>query len=303
MTSYFNPVHYHHRLANYRIFRARLNVPLIAVELAYGPDFELGDDAAEILIRLRATDVMWQKERLLNIALKTLPVTCRKVAWLDCDIVFAGQDWAPEVSRLLDHFKLLQVFSRAHHMPADVEGFDLRPETAEFTRASAVSAIAGGLPAAQCLGEDVMGGQFAFSRGYAWAARRELLDSVCLYDGNVIGGGDRAMACAAFGLANEAARVHTMTDSHRRHYLAWAGQFHKAVGGAVGFADCDLFHLWHGEMKNRRATERHSRLSAFDFDPSTDIATDANGCWQWASAKPDLHAYVREYFTQRKEDG
>lgn len=43
---------------------AHLNVPLIAVELAYGPDFELEDPDADILIRRRGRDVMGQKERL-----------------------------------------------------------------------------------------------------------------------------------------------------------------------------------------------------------------------------------------------
>jgi hypothetical protein len=41
ITSYFNPMKYQRRRANYRLFRERLGVPLVTVELAYGPDFEL----------------------------------------------------------------------------------------------------------------------------------------------------------------------------------------------------------------------------------------------------------------------
>ena len=41
ITSYFNPVSYRSRRENYRLFRERLPVPIVTVELAYGADFEL----------------------------------------------------------------------------------------------------------------------------------------------------------------------------------------------------------------------------------------------------------------------
>jgi hypothetical protein len=39
ITSYFNPMGYRRRLANDRVFRENLNVPLVTIELAYGPEF------------------------------------------------------------------------------------------------------------------------------------------------------------------------------------------------------------------------------------------------------------------------
>ena len=35
------------------------------------------------MLRLRGSGVMWQKERLLNIAALTLPASCTKIAWLE----------------------------------------------------------------------------------------------------------------------------------------------------------------------------------------------------------------------------
>ena len=66
---FFNPVRYQRRLANYKVFRQRLDVPLIAIELAYGPNFELQQHDAEILLQIRGDAVLWQKEKLLNLAL------------------------------------------------------------------------------------------------------------------------------------------------------------------------------------------------------------------------------------------
>ena len=84
---------YRRRLANFRIFRQYLQMPLVAVELAFGPEFELLPRDAEILVQLRDGAMLWQKERLLNLALKALPNGCNKVAWLDCDIIFDRPDW------------------------------------------------------------------------------------------------------------------------------------------------------------------------------------------------------------------
>lgn len=85
ITSYFNPVGYRRRLTNYRVFRRRLTVPLVTVELAHHGVFELERGDAEILVQLTSPDILWHKERLLNVALKALPVECRQVAWLDGD--------------------------------------------------------------------------------------------------------------------------------------------------------------------------------------------------------------------------
>jgi hypothetical protein len=112
---------YRRKRANYRMFRERVRVPLVAIELAYGPDFELGEEDAEILVQLRGGDILWQKERLLNLALQALPDSCRKVACVDCDVVFAADDWAQRTSRLLDQFVLVQPFSHVHRMPPDWE--------------------------------------------------------------------------------------------------------------------------------------------------------------------------------------
>ena len=88
ITSYFNPVGFDHCWSNYQIFREYLDVPLATAELSFGGDFVLKDSDADIVLRLKAEDVMWQKERLLNLIVQCLPEECDQVAWIDCDIIF-----------------------------------------------------------------------------------------------------------------------------------------------------------------------------------------------------------------------
>src|SRR5262245_59404245 len=102
ITTYFNPAGSKRRMQNYQLFRRRLAVPLVTVELSFDGTFQLCPDDADILVQLQGGDVMWQKERLLNIALKWLPDRCEKVAWLDCDVVFESDDWVKEAERALD---------------------------------------------------------------------------------------------------------------------------------------------------------------------------------------------------------
>jgi hypothetical protein len=51
ITCYFNPAGYRRRLENYRTFRQRLKVPLVAVELSFGEEFQLASGDADILVQ------------------------------------------------------------------------------------------------------------------------------------------------------------------------------------------------------------------------------------------------------------
>src|SRR5262245_55052458 len=101
ITCYFNPIGYQRRLLNYRTFRRRLGVPLVTVELSFDGVFQLGQGDADVLVQLIGRDVLWQKERLLNLAVQATPDEGKQIAWLDCDVVFANADWAERVSRAL----------------------------------------------------------------------------------------------------------------------------------------------------------------------------------------------------------
>jgi hypothetical protein len=297
ITSYFNPIGYRRRLANYRIFRQHLTLPLVAVELAFGFDFELGEGDADILVQLRGGDALWQKERLLNVALDALPSDCRKVVWVDCDIVFENREWEATTASLLDRVLLVQPFSHIHRMPPHWTPADSWPAAGEILHSVPSLVAAGTLPAA-LLGTPMP--QILFSPGHAWAADREFMQAHGLYDACVVGGGDIAIARAAYGRFEDAIRRQYL---NRDHYLAWADPFHRAVQSEVGFAKGNIFHLWHGDSEHRLYRERNDRFAPFGFNPFRDVSIDHGGAWRWSSAKPEMHDFVLRYFASRREDG
>jgi hypothetical protein len=75
------------------------------------------------------------------------------------------------------------------------------------------------------------------------------------------------------------------------------------VQGGISGIDGDVYHLWHGDLADRRGGARHRGLAPFEFDPAIDIAIAESGCWRWATDKREMHRYVRDYFAERKEDG
>jgi hypothetical protein len=303
ITCYFNPMRYRRRLANFRLFRESLKVPLVAVELAYGPDFELRAGDAEILIQLRGGAVLWQKERLLNVALQALPVHCRKVAWLDCDIIFAEPNWIAAADALLDDNAVIQLFRRVHNLgPQWMPGKDPASEL-EFTQPSAALLLAAGVPAVECLGHLVEDRRRNCAIGLAWAAHREVLNRHLFYDACILGGGDRAMACAATQCWNDLARRHRMNERERQWYVGWAEPFYETVHAELAFLDMDIFHLWHGDVARRQKGCARNGFKSFEFDPAVDVAIDANGSWRWSTDKRDMHDYIRGFFAARMEDG
>ncbi len=304
ITSYFNPMHYARRLRAYRTFRDALNIPLLTVELGYRDHFDLADHDADIMVKVPGHDVMWQKECLLNIAIDVLPVDCTAVAWLDCDILFERQDWPEKLRFELKHFPLVQLFQHVHYLGPDWKAGEILNDAVERSRPSLASGVTPESPAEECLAhpsKDQRPGTFA--NGFAWGAGRELLNRHRFFDACIIGGGDRAMSCAAYGCYEHLSEWHDFNPSQQSYYQRWARPFHESCQGRVSALQGDIYHQWHGKAIDRGLGSRHAGLSKFHFDPYHDIERDEHGCWRWSSNKPEMHSYVEQYFISRREDG
>ena len=301
ITSYFNPIGYARRLHNYRIFRRHLTVPLVTVELAFDDGFALGPDDADILVRVRGGDVMWQKERLLNVALSHVPSHCDRIAWVDCDVVFGADDWPDRAGRALDDHAFVQLFHERHDLQREMSLDDGRFRAGGAPYVSSMYTIATGQASAEDLARPGILLDHRSSPGLAWAGRRHILESHGLYDVCITGGADRSFICAAAGAFDAGRRAQQMNPLSAAHYLRWARPFFEVVRGQVGCIEGRVFHLWHGDLADRKYDERFAALA--DFDPFTDIAVNAHGSWSWASNKGELHARLARYFRDRDEDG
>jgi hypothetical protein len=302
ITSYFNPMGWGRRLENYRRFRAALGIPLLAVEMDGPRGGELADSDADVLVRVARGDVMWQKERLLNIGLSKLPAECDAVAWIDCDMQFTRADWAAETLRVLRDWPVAQLYGSVLHLPRVLDGST--PLRAQGAWSRSVAASARTPEDARRLLQGVMAREAGgASPGHAVAARREVIERHGLYDRCIVGGGDTAFICAAYGCPDVVEQLHLMNDWQKARYRAWAEPLSREVAGRVGLVRGEVHHLWHGELTDRGAAARHRGLREHDYDPDADVRADDDGPLRWASVKPSLHEYVRSYSASRREDG
>ncbi|MCL4746869.1 MAG: hypothetical protein KJZ83_15865 [Burkholderiaceae bacterium] len=309
VTSYFNPTGSKRRIANYHAFRAALECPLLAVEWSRDRRFELYERDADLLVRIDGGDLMWQKERLLNIGIERLPASCRQVAWLDCDIVLERPDWVAEAIRQLADHALVQLFDRAIYLAATPLGEvgqagDLRSAPREIERIGLMSTSPRDVLDATALAtDDVDVYRRMPSKGFAWAANRELLEKHPMFDAWVVGGGNTAYVYAALGAADRVVRGHGLGAPHQAHYLPRAEALAAEVGGRVGFVAGTVFHLWHGSLADRHYRSRLELLAQHDFDPARSLRKARSGAWCWNEVPAGLPRSVQSYFEARKEGG
>lgn len=222
ITSYYNPIGYRRRLANYRLFRANLGVPLVTVELSFDGGFELAEDDSDILIQLSGGAVLWQKERLLNLAVKAVPAGVNNIAWLDCDVILQRADWIDEAKRQLDEFNVVQLFSDAIHLDRE----DYEKKSTHENGHAVVPGVAS-LPNARDLlaQRKLSSKKVRFNPGLAWAANRTLIEDHGFYDAAIVGGGDSLMAFAMYGRPDVLVERFALGTTRQRHYLKWAIPF------------------------------------------------------------------------------
>lgn len=293
---FFNPAGFRTKAPNFDRFAAGLaaaGVPLFPAELAFpGGEFSLKHPNT---LRVRGRAVMWQKERLLNLAVAAVPPRFTKIAWLDADVLFTNPDWAEDTGAALDRAPVAQLFDTAIRLPKGATADDGSGE-----RYTSFAAVYARQPLALLSGDFAGHGH----TGFAWAARRDLF-GVGLYDACIAGSGDHMMAHAFAGDWESSciARILGNPAGHRGHFAAWCKKIYPLVRGRVGCVPGTLLHLWHGDVADRKYVDRNRELAAFGFDPAVDLKPDAGGAWAWGSRKPRLHRWAAAYFGTRKEDG
>jgi hypothetical protein len=295
VSCHFNPCNYRSRERNllaYLDAMSARNLPVFVAELAFPNQSYVVPESSNTIraIRFSANDVMWHKERLLNLAVQRLPERFTKVAWIDADVLFPDPAWYQKTSALLDSHNLIQLFDTVSQQDNDGR---------ELQRLEGLAAyIAKGKPTPF---------KFDVSRtwpGLAWASKRQLFNTHGLLDRMILGGSDTYMSLAAFGQLDEWHSWHLqrLTTKLLAAWKAWAEPFFRSVQGKVGYLPGTIAQLGHGVVERRRYVERMDILNNHDFDPVADIACGPSGVWKWSTAKPAFHAEVRRYFEQRRED-
>jgi hypothetical protein len=296
VTSYFNSHNYASKRRGFELFRRsmeRSGVPLFIGECAFGDEpFEL--ERSSSVSQFRCDDVMWQKERLLNLTIDRVPDRYSKIAWVDADILFTNPKWIVEASERLDDVPVVQPFSHAVRLrPGETVDFGggERSRGFCFTRAA--------LPALARLRYHIHG-----HTGFAWAADRQLLSEIGLYDVAIVGTADHLMAHAFSGDFGSPCLELVFGGScgFLDHFRCWAEAAWERVRGRLGYVEGAVLHLWHGETANRGYVRRYRELAELGYDPAVHLRGEPGALWQLSEDGSLLGDWAIRYFGDRRED-
>lgn len=292
VTCVFNPWRYRTRIDLYKQFNEYVTASgakLMTVELALGErPFTVTETTDEFNLQLRTNDEMWFKERLLNLGIERLPNSCKYVAYVDADIRFARPDWVHETVQLLQHYPVIQMFSKCS---------DLSPDNEIMSEST-------GIIHAYQHGMIERSRKYSQYRhpGFAWAARREALNDLGgLLDVAILGSGDYHMAQSLIGNVHRS-YPKMLHPGYVEQLQLWQDRCDKYIKGDVGYMPGHLFHYWHGKKINRKYRDRWSILADNQFDPEFDLKRDTQGLHKFTDRNPRLRQDVRRYFMQRNED-
>lgn len=332
VSAYFNLAGSRARRDDYRLFRAALQTPLLTVEWHPQGLFELRAGDADRLLQVHGGDPMWQKERLLQLALADLPAGVRYVAWVDCDMLFTDPDWVGRTRAMLEDVPLVQPFAEVAYLDAEqtramrdcgsepVKIAAREVATGQLTRRPAFAGIYQQVGSARIVAHD-LANRFAGSGasagdaydvrarpayGHAWAARREWLECVGLYERCVMGAGDLLFAYGVIGHGEALIANHHSVGwgfyGDCASYRNWSHAAHRSSGGRCAAGSGTALHLHHGSLQDRQYRARLDGLKPFALDLDRDIAAEPQQPWSWTRERGRLSRYFMDYLERRRED-
>lgn len=300
ITPVFNPFGFQSRRRLYHNFAKHMadsGAKLFTIELAFGDKpFVVTSADDPMNAQLRSSEILWHKERLINIAYERLlhvVPDARFIGWFDSDVTFVNPDWVGQSVHKLTHLDVIQPFSSATNLNGN--------EDFMWNCPSSFRAFIEGRGFHQ---EPPLPVSYTYRGhpGLAWCATRAALDRMGgLYDKCVAGSADTIMSNALKGdwsVYLPGAPSQAMKDSMAKY----AERANAVVRGRIGFTQGMVLHHWHGASESRGYEKRWSILSFHQFDPMVDIRTDTNGTYRWSGNKPRLEDDIRLSLSARNED-
>jgi hypothetical protein len=317
ISTYFNPLNWSSRRRNYDIFRRHLGANLLTVEWSPSGQFQLTDRDADRLIQISGGDLMWQKERLINIGLSHLPDDCEFVGWVDCDILFLDPLWQQKTCNLLTNHEVIQLYGDVEYLeagspiPTDFRSSLRRPSIIQAWQSAEnrdrfledqirIRALAYSRP--HYVPNDIQG-----STGFAWAAQRSWLEAMGgLPDRWIAGTGDTPCALAFLGCHEAYASVLDLCGlgNIRSDHLSVWSRLAQVAPPRPSNLDGKILHLYHGELADRGYLRRLFTLVRSGFLPDEHLELAPGGAWRFNdAAPPGIRDLMAAYFASRREDG
>lgn len=270
-------------------------------QLAYRVSAQLPEN--KNIKRVYTESLLWHKEALLNKIISELPKKYKYVFWVDADVIFTNKNWLVEaVERLKNGCDIVQPFEYCIHLEKDelkpafnVDNYRDGVSVPQYRHKQMWRSFCANYVTTNFSGDE------NYDRhghvGFAWGAKREVLDVCPLYDKALIGGADHIIAHAAAGQIPHCCIKKSFTDN-LDEVTAWSRLFYITVQGRIGYVKGDLYHIWHGDINKR---DYFKRIVDFTSKAKNITYKDKNGLYV---TKDKGHIeYMNNYFSNREVKG
>ncbi|KAF2329077.1 hypothetical protein [Flavobacterium daemonense] len=301
ISCFFNPQNSPYRIKAFNIFYESIkHLDHTIIECIIGdthPQLDQNDN----IKRVYTENLLWHKESLLNKIISELPKKYKYVFWLDADVVFTNTNWIIDGVKQLESKTIIQPFEYCVFLEKDEvkPSFDMEKIRDSYLP-NAINTKVWRSFGANYTDTELWKNEKLNIHGhvgFAWGARRDILDAVPLFDKALIGGADNIIAHAAAGQIPHSSIAKTFIEDIDQINL-WSKNFHKATEGKIGYVEGDLYHIWHGDLGKRQYIQRYQ----YNSKAKEIINRDENGLYITnRSDDPFIKNYFKQKEVQKKE--
>ena len=229
-------------------------------------------------VHVKTDFILFQKERLCYILEKHISERFTKLLFIDCDLIFENLDWYDELSKKLDHFNIVQPFSKGVWLDITYKRVMKERIPIVFYNRFGITGNSGGI-----------GG---YHPGFAWAFQRDWYRKVGFFQYAVLGDGDTISSTVWLNYSE---------FNYRPFIKGPLDEYRKLIKEkpSICFLEGNIYHLWHGDQKKRQYSERREIFKSVK-DVRDIIKIDKNGLFVLKDDK--LKKGIRKYFLKRDDD-
>lgn len=271
----FNPAQTKRILMNYLYVKnhfERQKLPTFTIELIYtGRTPEIPD-----AFHVSSHSFMFHKENLYRVLETKIPRKYKKLAFLDCDVLFEDPQWYEKTSKLLDEYDVVQPFETAQWLDLTYSNVMLRRQSVVTTPGKTWD--------------------FQYHPGFAWCMRRDWYRRVGFFDYAISGSGDTLSSAGWMG-KHFTQNFQSLPKSIQSEYTAFREKEHPRITYLKG---SQIKHLYHGTRTNRKYAERHKMIN-IQTDIHDIVTKNKQGVFEWRHPE-EWNPMFFNYFKSRNDD-
>jgi hypothetical protein len=242
-------------------------------------------------IKYDLPSVLWVKENLINLAIKSLPSNWEYVCWIDSDIIFLNPNWTEETKSNLKNYDILQLYKTIFYV-GENGNIDLR---ANITYHKPI------MPSIVYAIEKEKRYVFA-APGFAWAINKNLYKKIGkFFEFAIVGGGDFIFAIAATQSYKGMESILFKNSPSENYHDQLMSHYNLFKDCKTHYINGVICHQWHGSLEQRQYDSRWNIVLKHKFDPFLHLSKTSEGVIYLNDNAKNFEEDFLTYFNNRKD--